>query len=103
MSELELSRRVLLRAGASLAATGAASLVLPRLARGSHYPPDIPIDQVGGPTASGTLVETMPVDVQSVDAFTRAISQAHGSQVVLPRSSFADRQSTGWHTHPARR
>src|SRR5262249_41986284 len=100
MTQLELTRRALLTAGASLAAAGAASLVVPASVFGFHYSPDIPIGSVGGATANGTLVEAMPIDVLSVGSFTRAINQAHGTQVVLSRNHFTDGQSTGWHTHP---
>lgn len=100
MTSAEISRRVLLRAGAALGAAGAAALAFPRFVFGFHYPPDIPISSVGGATATGTLVEATPIDVHSVDAFTRAINQAHGTNAVLTRNHFTPHQSTGWHTHP---
>jgi quercetin dioxygenase-like cupin family protein len=48
----------------------------------------------------GTLAGKTSLDVLSVDAFTRAINQAHGSNGVLQHGHFAPGQSTGWHTHP---
>jgi len=48
----------------------------------------------------GTLAGKTTVNVLSVDAFTRAINQAHGTNAVLQRLHFAPGQSTGWHTHP---
>jgi quercetin dioxygenase-like cupin family protein len=40
------------------------------------------------------------VNVLSVDAFTRAINQAHGTNGVLQHMRFVAQQSTGWHEHP---
>jgi quercetin dioxygenase-like cupin family protein len=48
----------------------------------------------------GTLANGTPLNVLSVDAFTRAINQAHGTNAVLQHLHFAPGQSTGWHTHP---
>src|SRR5438445_2714090 len=48
----------------------------------------------------GTLAGQTPVNVLSVDAFTRAINQAHGTNAVLQHLKFASGQSTLWHTHP---
>jgi quercetin dioxygenase-like cupin family protein len=48
----------------------------------------------------GTLAGSTDVNVQSVDAFTRAINQAHGTNAVLQHLTFAPGQSTLWHTHP---
>jgi quercetin dioxygenase-like cupin family protein len=48
----------------------------------------------------GTLVGPTSVNVLSVDAFTRAINQAHGTNAVLQKVHFVANQSTGWHTHP---
>jgi quercetin dioxygenase-like cupin family protein len=50
--------------------------------------------------STGTLVGASSVNVLSVDAFTRAINQAHGTNAVLTHVRFAPGQSTGWHTHP---
>jgi hypothetical protein len=47
----------------------------------------------------GTLANDS-VNVLSVDAFTRAINQAHGTNAVLQHLTFTPRQSTLWHTHP---
>jgi quercetin dioxygenase-like cupin family protein len=48
----------------------------------------------------GTLSGSTAVNVLSVDAFTRAINQAHGTNTVLQHLHFAPGQSTLWHTHP---
>jgi quercetin dioxygenase-like cupin family protein len=48
----------------------------------------------------GTLAGQTSVNVLSVDSFTRAIKQAHGTNAILQRTHFAPGQSTGWHTHP---
>jgi quercetin dioxygenase-like cupin family protein len=48
----------------------------------------------------GTLAAKTATNVLSVDAFTRAIRQAHGTNSVLQHIRFAPGQSTGWHTHP---
>ncbi|HEY6057528.1 MAG TPA: hypothetical protein VIV06_05810 [Candidatus Limnocylindrales bacterium] len=93
-------RRRTIGATAVLGAVAAAALAFPVLVLAFHYAPDIPITTVGGPTANGTLAQAMPIDVLSVDSFTRAINQAHGTQTVLTRNHFAAGQSTGWHTHP---
>ena len=50
--------------------------------------------------AIGTLAGKTQLNVLSVDAFTRAINQAHGSNAVLQHLHFAPGQSTGWHRHP---
>jgi quercetin dioxygenase-like cupin family protein len=48
----------------------------------------------------GTLAGSTSLNVLSVDAFTRAIDQAHGTNGILQHGRFAPGQSTGWHTHP---
>jgi quercetin dioxygenase-like cupin family protein len=48
----------------------------------------------------GNLAGGTPLNVLSVDSFTRAINQAHGTNAVLQHLTFAPAQSTGWHTHP---
>lgn len=48
----------------------------------------------------GTLAGQTSMDVYSVDAFTRAISQAHGSTAVLQHTVYTPGQATLWHTHP---
>ena len=48
----------------------------------------------------GTLAGATSMDVYSVDAFTRAISQAHGSTAVLQHVVYTAGQQTLWHTHP---
>jgi quercetin dioxygenase-like cupin family protein len=50
--------------------------------------------------AIGTLAGQTPVNVMSVDAFTRAILQGHGTNAVLQHQTFSPFQSTLWHTHP---
>lgn len=53
-----------------------------------------------GSVARGTLAVSTPLNVLSVDGFTRAINQTQGSKAVLQHFVFAPGQSTGWHTHP---
>ena len=48
----------------------------------------------------GTLAGASSVNVLSVDAFMRAIEQAHGTNAVLQHLRFTPGQSTLWHTHP---
>jgi quercetin dioxygenase-like cupin family protein len=48
----------------------------------------------------GTLAGQTSMDVYSVDAFTRAINQAHGSTAVLQHVVYSPGQNTLWHTHP---
>ena len=48
----------------------------------------------------GTLAGGTPVNVLSVDSFTRAINQAQGTNAVLQHLRFTAGQSTGWHAHP---
>jgi len=49
---------------------------------------------------TGTLAGPTALNVLSVDAFVRAITQAHGTNAVLQHLHFAPGQSTLWHTHP---
>jgi hypothetical protein len=78
----------------------AAVLVVLGVAAAAAYAalPSRSVDPIGVPT--GTLVGGTSVNVLSVDAFTRAINQAHGTNAVLTHLRFAPGQSTGWHTHP---
>jgi quercetin dioxygenase-like cupin family protein len=71
---------------ASLAAVAAYAVLPPR---------DVPPSSV----PHGTLASES-LNVLSVDAFTRAINQAHGSNAVLQHLTFTPGQSTLWHTHP---
>src|SRR5258705_3768618 len=56
------------------------------------------IDPIGVPV--GTLAGGTSVNVFSVDAFTRAINQAHGTTAVLQHVKYVPGQNTLWHTHP---
>ena len=47
----------------------------------------------------GTLAGKTSVNVLSVDAFTRAILQGHGTNAVLQHLVFTPNQLTLWHTH----
>ena len=49
---------------------------------------------------TGTLAGATSMNVLSVSAFTRAITQAHGTTAVLQHLTFTPGQSTLWHTHP---
>jgi quercetin dioxygenase-like cupin family protein len=53
-----------------------------------------------GGIPAGTLAGATSVDVYSVDAFTRAINQAHGTTAVLQHVVYTPGQQTLWHTHP---
>ena len=48
----------------------------------------------------GTLAGETSMNVYSVDAFTRAINQAHGTTAVLQHVVYTPGQPTLWHTHP---
>jgi quercetin dioxygenase-like cupin family protein len=56
------------------------------------------VDPIGVPV--GTLAGATSVDVFSLDAFTRAINQAHGTTAVLQHVKYTPGQNTLWHTHP---
>jgi quercetin dioxygenase-like cupin family protein len=49
---------------------------------------------------AGTLAGQTSMDVYSVDAFTRAINQSHGTVAVLQHIKYVPGQQTLWHTHP---
>ena len=83
------SRRKLALAGLLIAAAAAA--VYATLPSTSVPPGSVPY---------GTLAGKTTLNVLSVDAFTRAIDQEHGTNTVLQHVHFAPAQSTGWHTHP---
>jgi hypothetical protein len=57
-------------------------------------------DQQPSSVPIGTLVGATPVNVLSVDAFTRAINQDQGTTAVLQHLHFGPNMSTLWHTHP---
>jgi len=61
--------------------------------------PSTNIDPASIP-APGTLAGVISLYVQSVDSFTRAINQSHGTNAVLQHLRFTPGQSTGWHKHP---
>jgi len=77
-------------AACMMAVVVTASIAYAALPPANVAPADVP---------HGTLA-TESVNVLSVDAFTRAINQAHGTNAVLQHLSFAPGQSTLWHTHP---
>jgi quercetin dioxygenase-like cupin family protein len=72
-------------------ALGAATLAFAVLPATNVDPSTVPV---------GTLAGRTSVNVLSVDAFTRAINQAHGTNAVLQHIQLGPNQSTGWHTHP---
>ncbi|MFN2627089.1 MAG: hypothetical protein ABR569_00450 [Gaiellaceae bacterium] len=84
-------RRKLALAGAVVAAGVAATVALAALPSRSVDPSSVGI---------GTLAGGTPLNVLSVDSFTRAINQAHGTNAVLQHLRFTPGQSTGWHAHP---
>jgi len=55
-------------------------------------------DPITGP--GGTLAGATSINGFSVDAFTRAINQAHGTTAVLQHVTYRPGQNTLWHTHP---
>ena len=71
-------------------ALGAATLAFAVLPATNVDPSTVPL---------GTLAGRTPVNVLSVDAFTRAINQGHGTNAVLQHIQLGPNQSTGWHTH----
>jgi len=78
-----------------------ATLVVAGVAAIAAYA-DLPAtrDAVPSSVPYGTLASQTSVNVLSVDAFTRAINQAHGTNAVLQHLKFTPGQSTLWHTHP---
>jgi quercetin dioxygenase-like cupin family protein len=92
-----MSRRTLALAGVLIAvAAGAGAVavyaaVVPIPPTYSVPPSAVPVGTLAGKTATNVL---------SVSAFTRAINQDQGTNVVLTRNHFDNGQSTGWHTHP---
>jgi quercetin dioxygenase-like cupin family protein len=78
-------------AGVFMTICAAASLAYATLPSTSVPPDQVPL---------GTLAGQTSVNVLSVDAFTRAINQAHGTNSVLQHVLSTPGQSTGWHTHP---
>lgn len=90
MSNIRRRTRVVL--AAAVMALGVGTTITYALLPSTPVPP--------ASAAIGTLVGKTELNVLSVDAFTRAINQAHGSNAVLQHLHFAPGQSTGWHTHP---
>jgi len=87
-----LGRRTRIVIAAAGLALGVGATVMYAVLPAMNVPPSaVPV---------GTLAGKTSLDVLSVDAFTRAINQAHGSNGVLQHGHFAPGQSTGWHTHP---
>src|SRR5512143_2284767 len=81
-----------IKLAAVMIALGAAATVTYAVLPSTNVPPsDVPL---------GTLAGRTPVNVLSVDAFTRAINQEHGTNAVLQHVHLGPQQSTGWHTHP---
>lgn len=85
-------RKARLLSAATVIALGVGATVMYAVLPGTDVPPAaVPL---------GTLAGRISLDVLSVDAFARAINQAHGTNGVLQHGHFAPGQSTGWHTHP---
>src|SRR3954462_8595133 len=59
-----------------------------------------PRDVVPELVPTGTLAGETSINVLSVDAFLRAMSQEQGTNGVLQHLHFNPGQSTLWHTHP---
>jgi quercetin dioxygenase-like cupin family protein len=86
-----MTRRKKITLAAVVALASAATLTFAVLPVTNVDPSTVPV---------GTLAGKMTVNVLSVDAFTRAINQAQGTNAVLQHVRFLPEQSTGWHTHP---
>jgi quercetin dioxygenase-like cupin family protein len=86
-----LKRRLAFAVTAGVVAVSVAATAFALLPGTSVSPGVVPL---------GTLAGATSMNVLSVDAFTRAINQAHGSNAVLQHLHFAPNQSTGWHRHP---
>ena len=87
-----MTRRRKIALAAALIVLGAAATITYAVLPSTSVPPaSVPY---------GTLAGKTSVNVLSVDAFTRAINQDHGTNAVLQHVHFAPNQSTGWHTHP---
>ena len=85
-------RKTRIRFAATVIALGIGAIGVYAVLPATNVPPaTVPV---------GTLAGSTPLKVLSVDAFTRAINQAHGTNGVLQHGHFAPGQSTGWHTHP---
>jgi quercetin dioxygenase-like cupin family protein len=89
MRTLLRKKRMLALAVCMTAVVATAGIAHAALPPANVAPADVP---------HGTLA-TETMNVLSVDAFTRAINQAHGTNVVLQHLSFTPGQSTLWHTH----
>jgi hypothetical protein len=90
-SEATMTRKDELAVACAVITLGAAAAAYAALPSPDVDPSSVPL---------GTLAAATPVNVLSVDAFTRAINQAHGSNSVLQHLRFVPGRSTGWHTHP---
>jgi quercetin dioxygenase-like cupin family protein len=88
---ISIGRKTRIACAAGVIALGGASMTYALLPA-----TDVP----SGAVPLGTLAGKTSMNVESVDAFTRAIHQAHGTNAVLQHGHFAPGQSTGWHTHP---
>jgi quercetin dioxygenase-like cupin family protein len=86
-----MGRKKLALAGVVIALGVAAAAAYAALPSRDVNPSSVPL---------GTLAGGTPVNVLSVDSFTRAINQAHGTNAVLQHLHFIPGRSTGWHTHP---
>jgi quercetin dioxygenase-like cupin family protein len=84
-------RKMIFITSALLVVCVVATLVYAALPQTNVPPSSVPL---------GTLAGGTPLNVLSVDAFTRAINQNQGTNGVVQHGRFAPRQSTGWHTHP---
>jgi quercetin dioxygenase-like cupin family protein len=95
MRNFRLGKRAYVLAATSVFATFIAITVyaamLPPLPPRSVEPDLVP---------TGTLAGKTRINVLSVDAFLRAMSQEQGTNAVLQRGHFDPGQSTLWHTHP---
>jgi quercetin dioxygenase-like cupin family protein len=91
------SKRAFVLAGTLIFATLIAITVYAALPSRDVEPDRVPTGNTAGIT---NLAGKTSINVLSVDAFLRAMSQEHGTNAVLQLYRFNPGQSTLWHTHP---
>jgi quercetin dioxygenase-like cupin family protein len=85
-----------------LMATSIGATLIAIVAYAALPPRDVGPDRIplGNAPGTTTLAGQTPINVLSVDAFLRAMSQEQGTNGVLQLLHFNPGQSTLWHTHP---
>jgi quercetin dioxygenase-like cupin family protein len=92
MRSLRVQKRAFALAATAVAATLIAITAYAAMLPSRDVEPDL--------VPTGTLAGKTSINVLSVDAFLRAMSQEQGTNAVLQRGHFNPGQSTLWHTHP---